>query len=570
MHTIARRLSFLLAGAAACVLVSAAGAQEAAKPSFEPEASATEAAPVPESPAAGQAAPAPAASPAAEQTSQPSPQSEPPAQPAAPLAHLIKDKLASPPSGADEQAAKEFAALTAFYEARAFTPVWVSETGPLKRSADVIAALEGANAYGLEASDFDVPALEGVTDPEKLAAGEIALTRTALLYARHARGGRIMKPPEMLNSNLDRKPQLIDPRIVLDGLAGADNPGTYLTATHPKHPQFEKLRQAFLTAGGAEAKGDERRSLSTGAKRIRANMEMWRWMWEDMGELYVFNNIPEFMQYVYRDGEVIRAEKIVAGMIDKQSSIFSRHLKHVVLRPQWRVPESIMVHELWPSLLRGGGLMRQYGLQIQTKDGRVLDWRKIDWAHDDIRNYHVMQPPGPKSVLGVVKFSFPSQHTIFMHDTPDKWMFRSAQRTHSHGCLRVWKPVELAEILLAYDKGWDKAKVAELIRSGPLDNEVEIDKRIPIHLVYFTAWVDDKGKMRAFADVYGHERRIIQALDGDWSKIAKGRDHLAPPQPKFNPKAVASSPGGTPATQRKKSAQTTGDLLSDVFGGLSF
>jgi len=278
------------------------------------------------------------------------------------------------------------------------------------------------------------------------------------------------------------------------------------------------------------------------------------------------NNIPEFMQYVYKDGNVIRKERIVAGMLDKQSSIFTRNLKYVVLRPKWRVPESIMVHELWPSLLKGGGLMRQYGLQLETKDGKVLDWRQIDWTKDDIRNYYVMQPPGGKSVLGVVKFSFPSQHTIFMHDTPDKWMFRQAQRTLSHGCLRVKNPVELAEIILDYDKGWDKAKVAQLMRSGPLNNEVAMEKRVPIHLTYFTAWVEDDGKVRAFPDIYGHERRITQALDGQWDKINKGRNHLAPPQPNFNPKAVASS---SPAQQKRREPRSTGDLISDMFG-LSF
>lgn len=576
MHAIARRLSIILAAVSTCALLNPAMGQQQADPAQQVTAEAPPAATLDpgETPAASPTHPE-----AEDGASPPETQTQPvaPAQtgqaaavpPASPFAQLLKGKLESVQAGSDEQTAKELAAMKAFYEARSFTPVWVAETGPLPRAKDVTAALESANTYGLEAADFKVPALDGVSEPDKLLAGEIAITRAALLYARHARGGRIMKPSEMLNSNLDRKPQLIDPKVVLDGLASADNAGTYLATTHPKHPQFEKLRQAFLQAGGAEATRESGRALSTGAKRIRANMEMWRWMWPDMGELYVFNNIPEFMQYVYRDGEVIRAEKIVAGMINKQSSIFSRQLKHVVLRPQWRVPESIMVHELWPSLLRGGGLMRQYGLKIETKDRSPRDWRKIDWAHDDIRNYIVLQPPGPKSVLGVVKFSFPSQHTIFMHDTPDKWMFRSAQRTHSHGCLRVWKPVELAEILLAYDKGWDKAKVAELIRSGPLDNEVAIEKRLPIHLVYFTSWVDDKGKLRAFADIYGHERRVIQALDGQWDKISKGRDHLAPPQPNFNPKAVASSPN-TPAAQRKKSTQSTGDLLSEVFGGISF
>ena len=124
------------------------------------------------------------------------------------------------------------------------------------------------------------------------------------------------------------------------------------------------------------------------------------------------------MQYVYKDGKIIRSERIVAGMIDKQSSIFSRPLKYVVLRPQWRVPESIKVNEIWPSLIRGGGYMRQYALELESKDGKRLDWRKFDWVKTDIRNYEVVQPSGPKSVLGKVKFTFPSQHTIFMQDKP--------------------------------------------------------------------------------------------------------------------------------------------------------
>lgn len=494
------------------------------------------------------------------------------------LAAAVKQAVESDVSkSTDEHTKIEGDTMAAFYHARAYAPLWVGESGPMQQANDIVAVLRDANAYGLEASDFAVPAFEAAgTDPAALATAEVRLTRAALLYARHARGGRITEPAEMLNSNLDRKPQLLDPRDVLAGLA-ASTPAAYLISTHPKHPQFEKLRQAFLTAGGgkaaaaaydgkaASAAHDGKKALSAGAKRLRANMEEWRWMHDDMGELYVLNNIPEFMQYVYKDGKVIRKERIVAGMIDKQSSIFTRNLKYVVLRPKWRVPESIMVHELWPSLLKGGGLMRQYGLQIETKDGKVLDWRTIDWSKDDIRNYYVMQPPGGKSVLGVVKFSFPSQHTIFMHDTPDRWMFRQAQRTLSHGCLRVKNPVELAEIILGYDKGWDKARIAEFIRSGPFNNEVAMEKRIPIHLTYFTAWVEDDGKVRAFPDIYGHERRITQALDGDWDKINKGRNHLAPPQPNFNPKAVASS---APSRQ-KREARSTGDIISDMFG-LSF
>lgn len=491
------------------------------------------------------------------------------AAPLAPLNGALRDRLTAHATAIDEQTALEAEALAKFYEARQFSPLWVDDAGPTAKASSLMAAIKSADAYGLEAGDYNQPKLEPTTDAQVLAALETRLSKTALLYARHARGGRIMKPSEQLNSNIDRKPQLLEPADILAGIAAADDAGAYLVTTHPKHEQFEKLRQAYLKARGAKdgVIADPAQPLGAAAKRLRANMEMWRWMYDDMGEMYVFNNIPEFMQRVYKNGQVIRSERIVAGMRDKQSSVFSRPLAHVVLRPKWRVPESIMVHELWPSLLKGGGLMREYGLQLETKSGKVVDWRQIDWTKDDIRNYYVMQPPGRKSVLGVVKYSFPSQHTIFMHDTPDKWMFRQAQRTLSHGCLRLQKPVELAEIVLDYDKGWDKAKVAELIKSGPLNNAVKIDKRIMINLVYFTAWVEESGKLRAFADVYGHERRVALALEKKWDKIDKGRNHLAPPKPQFDPEAVAAK--APPARADRRQARTTGDIIGDMLG-LSF
>ncbi len=486
----------------------------------------------------------PTASPEAVSTPATSP---PPAEPATvaapqvqddPVLMAVRTKLSAEPAAEDEHDRDDQKALIEFYTERHGEGLWVTASG-LKPEAKALAAeIANAGNYALDVSRFKVPTLaEGaltVTDTDSLADAEIEYSKAALLYARDARGGRIPDPAHQLTTNLDRRPQWIEPKIIIEALAATHEPDAYLRSLEPQHPQFEKLRQIYLTMLPNNGKG----RLSPAAKRIRANMEEWRWMWLNMGDFYVLNNVPEFMQYVYKDGKIVRAEKIVAGLVDKQTTIFSRPLKYVVLRPAWRVPESIMVNELWPNLIRGGGMMRQYGLQIQTKDGRDVDYRKIDWGTTDIRNFRVMQPPGRKSVLGHVKFSFPSQHTIFMHDTPDKWMFKGARRALSHGCLRVWKPMQLAEMILKEDKGWDAAKVEELDRTGPLNNAVPITKEIPIHIVYFTAWVTDDGKLKTFPDIYGHEKRITQALDGQWNKINHGRDHLAPVEPNFNPEAL--------------------------------
>ena len=479
--------------------------------------------------------------------------------------------------GPSDPERKDQDALKAFYAARSNAPLWVVDGKLTTRADKAMAEMSASADYALDPKDFPLPTPPGA-DPAKLAAADLQLSVAALTYARYARGGRIPDPAEMLSTQLDRRPQWIDPKQVLEDLAKSDEPGAYLRSLNPKHEQFERLRQLYVKALPKDGKPAK---LSKDAKRLRANMEMWRWLPDDMGTqlgvgkgMYVFNNIPEFMQYVYKDGQVVRTERIVAGQLDKQSAIFSRPLKYVVLRPQWRVPESIKVNELWPSLKRNGGYMRKFALEVQTKDGAAVDWKKIDWTSTDIREYEVVQPSGPKNVLGHVKFSFPSQHTIYMHDTPDKYMFNAARRTLSHGCLRVQNPMDLARMILKEDKGWDADKVAELDKSGPLNNEIAIDKRIPIHLVYFTQWVDDNGKLKSFADVYGHEKRVIQGLDGKWDAVDHGYDHLAPVEVKASGDLVASggdaTDGQVDTTKSKgkgKSQDAFGDLLSVLFGG---
>jgi murein L,D-transpeptidase YcbB/YkuD len=160
--------------------------------------------------------------------------------------------------------------------------------------------------------------------------------------------------------------------------------------------------------------------------------------------------------------------------------------------------------------------------------------------------------------LGVVKFAFPNKHLVYMHDTPTKSLFDRSTRAFSHGCMRVRNPKRLAEILLNEDKGWDASKVDALIDHGPENNEVHIDRPIPVHVTYFTAWVDDNGETQMAADVYGHEQRIDQALAGKWDQIAKGPDHLAP---------VKVDPAVRANIARNKSYGSVGDLVQSILGG---
>ncbi len=310
--------------------------------------------------------------------------------------------------------------------------------------------------------------------------------------------------------------------------------------------------------------GRRTRAALNGSKRnvdeglIIANMEAWRWMPENLGKFHIWVNLPEFVVRVVKDGRVIHEERIISGQTDKQTPVFSHAMETVVMHPNWAVPESIKVKELLPALARGGSLERR-GLRLQY-NGRDIDPYSVDWSRSDIRNYHVYQPPGGSNVLGVVKFLFPNKHQVYMHDTPTKNLFNESSRTFSHGCMRVRNPMRLAEIVLAEDKGWSADKVNTLLRDGPEDNNITLDKKIPVHVTYFTAWVDQAGELQSRQDIYQHEKRIRLALAGQWDKIPRHRDHLLPVE-YVKPQIVSSS--GSPGY----GSSPLNDFFQNLFGG---
>lgn len=304
--------------------------------------------------------------------------------------------------------------------------------------------------------------------------------------------------------------------------------------------------------------GRNTRAALNGGKRtideglLIANMEAWRWMPEELGKTYVWVNLPEFLLRVVKDGKVIHEERIIAGQSDKQTPVFSHEMETVVMHPFWGVPESIKVKELLPSLARGGSLERR-GLRLQY-NGRDVNPTSVDWSRADIRNYHVYQPPGGSNVLGVVKFMFPNKHQVYMHDTPTKNLFNESTRTFSHGCMRVRNPVRLAEIILKEDKGWSEDQVQSELRNGPENNNIQLQSKIPVHVTYFTAWVDDTGELRSRSDMYLHEKRIRLALAGQWDRIPHHRDHLLPVE-YVRPQIV------------QQYSNPVGDFFQNLFGG---
>ena len=554
-------------------------------------------------------------------------------QPQDAISIALQQKLSAPAKArADDADAQERATLAAFYATRVYAPVWVSSSGFNAEAVAVIAELGKADDWGLSAADFPaIPVVAPAGDapsPAALADAEVALSLSALKYARYARGGRIIDPATQLSSYLDRKPQLLEPKTVIEQIAAAGEADAYLRGLHPQHPQFEKLRQkllamrtaaaataveslpngphlvpgrsdpqiailrrrlkaalppataekpadenfyddtlkaavmAFQTESGARPDGivgNATRALLNDVEvlspaKLLANMEEWRWMPADLGQLYVNVNIPEFTLRIVKTGAVIHTERVITGLVGKQTPVFSEDMKMIVFQPRWNVPNSIKVMELWPSLARGGTSFGRQGLRL-SRNGRDIDPESVDWSSSDIRTYDVYQPPGPSNVLGELKFAFPNKHAVYMHDTNAKGLFEEGNRPFSHGCMRVRNPRRMAEILLGEDKGWDAARIADLIANGPENNEVPIDHKIGVHVTYFTAWVDDQDELQTARDVYGHEKRITQALEGRWSQIAKGPNHLAPVRA---PESVSYGGGGF---------KSINDMVTSVFGG---
>jgi L,D-transpeptidase YcbB len=260
----------------------------------------------------------------------------------------------------------------------------------------------------------------------------------------------------------------------------------------------------------------------TRERLILLNMERWRWLPIDPGSLYVSVNVPEFMARVVKGGEVIHATRVVVGKPDKQTPIFSDEMHEVVFNPFWSVPTSIKVEEIRPYLdeetswFFGGwntAVFQRHGLRVRY-GGREVDPGTIDWNRVDIRNLEIYQPPGPDNVLGKIKFVFPNKHDVYMHDTTQKDLFAKTIRAESHGCVRVENPEQLATILLDHDQGWSASRVASAVQNG-YDQHVVLNHKVPVHITYFTLWVNDDGSMSTFVDLYGHDAQMATALFGD-------------------------------------------------------
>lgn len=457
---------------------------------------------------------------------------------------------------------KEREQIAAFYAARNDEPLWILAGPPGPAAKRLQAQIATAEDDGLDLAAYPTPRLDAVAG-EDAASAEIALSVAAVAYARDARGARI--EPSRLSNLITPDIDLPAPAEILASVAGAEDAGQALAAFQPPHPGYlalkAKLHELRESTGAVRQERDEfegpplrfgsfdervplirarlslasksdtaydddliaavksfqreRRVRATGifdqrtadllSGRIRsnpgaiglgdiiANMERWRWLPQDLGARHIEVNLPEYTLRLYEDGKVVHRTRVVVGKTTSPTPIFSHMMDHVIVNPSWYLPPSILKNEFLPKMAADPLYAQRLGYEVIRRGDRIS----------------VRQPPGERNALGFIKFMFPNQHAVYLHDTPSRALFGNEKRAFSHGCVRVENPFRLADFVLG-DQGFDEKRLRAMIGKG--ERTIRFKQALPIHLTYFTVGVDDAGRLVRREDLYGYDGRVKTAL----------------------------------------------------------
>ena len=237
-------------------------------------------------------------------------------------------------------------------------------------------------------------------------------------------------------------------------------------------------------------------SITERIKTIMVNMERCRWISNDISKApeFIVINIPSYQLTYFKNGKLALISKVVVGKTMNKTAVFSANMQYIVFSPYWNVPKSIIRKEILPAI---------------AKNSNYLAKHDMEWNGDNLR-----QRPGPKNALGLVKFLFPNSNSIYLHDTPSKSLFDEEKRAFSHGCIRIAKPRELAQLILKDDPNWTPEKIDAAMNSG-VESWYTLKNKIPVYIGYFTAWADNEGVIHFYDDVYGRDDQLASLLFED-------------------------------------------------------
>ena len=252
--------------------------------------------------------------------------------------------------------------------------------------------------------------------------------------------------------------------------------------------------------------------------RILLNIDRIKWLPRDEHKRYLIVNLPEFMLHYIEDNKIKRQIRVIIGDKKHPTPIFSQEISYIVLNPYWKIPEGIVRREIIPAMIRNRNYLKKQGIVARRtwyeKSKRInlsnIYWEQYLWKGVKFP-YRLMQPPGPKNALGKIKFKFPNQFAVYLHDTPTRHLFKKDIRAFSHGCVRVSEPHSLLEIIASFNENINMEK-ADKILEGKRKVQYNIKNKLPIYLVYLTAGMNDDNQLEFRNDIYRYDKFMKRSI----------------------------------------------------------
>jgi L,D-transpeptidase YcbB len=355
---------------------------------------------------------------------------------------------------------------------------------------ELLRYVEGIGQEGLSPASYSPDRLRAAIAGNNEAqlnsvAGPIFMQLAADLSGGSVRG-RARVDWHMTHVGLDAAGQQ---RLMEQVLRGGGGVGAALDSLLPTHVQYGFLKRALANT---PAEDETRRNL------IRTNLERWRWLPRNLGSRHVLVNVPAFTAALIDNGNVTARHRTVVGARRTPTPQLNATITAVTINPWWNVPQSI---------IRENGGRFGAGYQVTRGAGGGMS---------------VRQPPGPRNALGRVKIEMPNEHAIYLHDTPSQSLFGRPVRAFSHGCIRTQNVRDFAARLLAPTGQWDRAAIDQGVVAGRT-RTVSLAQPIPVYIAYFTAAATNDGNVVTYADIYGRDAPVRQALTrADGARQADG------------------------------------------------
>jgi murein L,D-transpeptidase YcbB/YkuD len=260
-----------------------------------------------------------------------------------------------------------------------------------------------------------------------------------------------------------------------------------LEALAPDHSQYRGLQAALA---------QESQQPSGHADQIRMNMERWRWVPRDLGDRYILVNVPAYVLQVMERDRPVLSMRVIVGDPEHQTPLFSDEMTYIVFSPYWNIPPDILREETLPRVARDPDFLRRNNIEVvgTAGQGDVVDPESIDWSDESAtRNLRFRQRPGDDNALGLVKFVFPNHFSVYLHDTPNDRLFFKEKRCLSHGCIRIEDPIAMAKYVTRDQPEWTEPRIRDAMSAGR-EQTVKLKTPIPVHIGYWTAWVEPDGR----------------------------------------------------------------------------